>query len=78
MEDRDVLVSESGIQTRDDIQKLAEAGVRAVLVGETLMASADIGAAASRDRQTCIIARKCSAAPPRSASAAANPAERRE
>ena len=44
VEDRDVLVSESGIQTRDDIQKLAEAGVRAVLIGESLMRSDDIGA----------------------------------
>ncbi len=43
VEDRDVLVSESGIQTRDDIRKLAEVGVRAVLVGETLMRSEDIG-----------------------------------
>src|SRR5688572_7614473 len=45
VEDRDVLVSESGIATPDDIRKLADAGVRAVLVGETLMKSPDIGAA---------------------------------
>ena len=45
VEDRDVLVSESGIGTPDDIRKLADAGVRAVLVGETLMKSPDIGAA---------------------------------
>ena len=38
------LVSESGIRTRDDIERLQKAGVRAVLVGETLMRSADIGA----------------------------------
>ena len=38
------LVSESGIRTRDDIRRLREAGVRAVLVGETLMRAADIGA----------------------------------
>jgi indole-3-glycerol phosphate synthase len=37
------LVSESGIKTRDDIERLQAAGVRAVLVGETLMASGDIG-----------------------------------
>jgi indole-3-glycerol phosphate synthase len=37
-----VLVSESGIDTRDDVRKLAEAGVRAVLVGESLMRSDDI------------------------------------
>lgn len=37
------LVSESGIRTRDDILRLAEAGVRAVLIGETLMRAADVG-----------------------------------
>jgi indole-3-glycerol phosphate synthase len=40
--DRRVLVSESGINARDDIRKLAEAGVAAVLVGESLMRSDDI------------------------------------
>jgi indole-3-glycerol phosphate synthase len=40
--DRRVLVSESGINTSDDIRKLAEAGVAAVLVGESLMRSGDI------------------------------------
>jgi indole-3-glycerol phosphate synthase len=44
VENRDVLVSESGIHTYADITKLAEAGVGAVLVGESLMRSADIGA----------------------------------
>ncbi len=44
VEDRNVLVSESGINTFADIQKLAAAGVRAVLVGESLMRSPDIGA----------------------------------
>lgn len=39
-----LLVSESGIRTRDDVTRLAAAGVRAILVGETLMRSADIGA----------------------------------
>jgi indole-3-glycerol phosphate synthase len=38
------LVSESGIRTRDDILRLQEAGVRAVLIGETLMRAPDIGA----------------------------------
>ncbi len=37
------LVSESGIGTRQDILRLAKAGVRAVLVGETLMRAPDIG-----------------------------------
>jgi indole-3-glycerol phosphate synthase len=44
VEDHNVLVSESGINNREDIRKLAEAGVRAVLVGESLMRSDDIAA----------------------------------
>ena len=39
------LVSESGIRDRKDIERLAQAGVRAVLIGETLMRAPDIGAA---------------------------------
>jgi indole-3-glycerol phosphate synthase len=37
------LVSESGIRDRKDILRLAEAGVRAVLIGETFMRAPDIG-----------------------------------
>ena len=37
------LVSESGIKSRADVLRLQAAGVRAVLVGETLMAAVDIG-----------------------------------
>src|SRR5439155_17385326 len=44
VEDRQVLVSESGIESYADIQKLEQAGVRAVLVGESLMRRSDIGA----------------------------------
>jgi indole-3-glycerol phosphate synthase len=44
VEDHSVLVSESGINTNADVKKLADAGVRAVLVGESLMRSDDIGA----------------------------------
>jgi indole-3-glycerol phosphate synthase len=40
-----VLVAESGIRTRADVERLEAAGVDAILVGETLMARADIGAA---------------------------------
>lgn len=39
------LVSESGIRTHADLVRLQQAGVRAVLVGETLMRAADMGAA---------------------------------
>jgi indole-3-glycerol phosphate synthase len=39
------VVSESGIRTHDDLVRLSAAGVRAVLVGESLMRSPDIGAA---------------------------------
>lgn len=44
VEDRRVLVSESGINTYDDVKKLADAGVSAMLVGESLMRSPDIAA----------------------------------
>jgi indole-3-glycerol phosphate synthase len=40
--DRRVLVSESGINTAEDVRKLAEAGVTAALIGESLMRSGDI------------------------------------
>jgi indole-3-glycerol phosphate synthase len=42
---KDILVSESGIRTREDIARLREAGVHRVLVGEHLMRQPDIGAA---------------------------------
>lgn len=42
------LVSESGIRTPDDVRRLTDAGVHAVLVGEALLRSADAGAAARR------------------------------
>lgn len=38
------LVSESGIRSHADLLRLQAAGVKAVLVGETLMAASDIGA----------------------------------
>lgn len=40
-----IVVGESGIRTRDDALRLQRAGVHAMLVGESLMASPDIGAA---------------------------------
>lgn len=41
-DDRTV-VSESGIKTRDDVVRLEQAGVDAILVGESLMREQDIG-----------------------------------
>ncbi|MGC8638763.1 MAG: indole-3-glycerol phosphate synthase TrpC [Isosphaeraceae bacterium] len=40
-----VLVSESGIHTRHDVERLEVAGVSAILVGESLMRASDIGQA---------------------------------
>jgi indole-3-glycerol phosphate synthase len=40
-----VLVSESGIRTRGDVERLEAAGVSAILVGESLMRADDIGLA---------------------------------
>jgi indole-3-glycerol phosphate synthase len=38
-----LLVAESGIHTRADVERLAKCGARAILVGESLMRHADIG-----------------------------------
>jgi indole-3-glycerol phosphate synthase len=43
-----VLVAESGIQSREDVVRLQDAGVEAMLVGESLMRETDIGAAVDR------------------------------
>lgn len=40
-----VVVAESGIRTAQDVQRLSEAGIDAILVGESLMRQPDIGAA---------------------------------
>lgn len=40
-----LVVSESGIRTHQDVRRLEAAGVRAILVGETLMTQPDPGAA---------------------------------
>jgi indole-3-glycerol phosphate synthase len=46
--DECVLVGESGIQTRADVERLEAAGVDAILVGESLTREADIGLAVDR------------------------------
>lgn len=38
-----LMVGESGIHSRDDVERLQDAGIHAILVGETLMKSPDIG-----------------------------------
>ena len=38
-----VIVSESGIRTRDDVLRLVEAGIHAMLVGESLIRADDVG-----------------------------------
>ena len=43
-----LIVGESGIRTRADVERLQSAGVDAMLVGETLMVCEDIGAAVDR------------------------------
>jgi indole-3-glycerol phosphate synthase len=51
-----VLVAESGIRSASDIHRLGEAGVDAVLVGETLMRASDSGALLREltGRQRCV------------------------
>ena len=42
VEDRQVLVAESGIRDKADVQRLNAAGVQILLIGETLMRSGDV------------------------------------
>ena len=44
LSDEETVVSESGISSRDDVELLERVGVDAVLVGEIIMRSADVGA----------------------------------
>ena len=44
IDEQQALVSESGIHTRSDVRRLADAGVHSILVGEALMRADDIGA----------------------------------
>jgi len=43
VEDKQVLVAESGIRDKADVQRMVGAGVRSLLIGETLMRSGDVG-----------------------------------
>jgi indole-3-glycerol phosphate synthase len=42
--DSKIIIAESGINTRADVERVAKAGVDSILVGESLMRSGDIGA----------------------------------
>ena len=48
VDDETPLVSESGIKTRSDVERLKAGGVKAILVGETLMRSRDVSAEVER------------------------------
>jgi len=48
VEDKRILVTESGVRTREDLDKLAKHGVHIALVGESLMREEDPGAALAR------------------------------
>lgn len=50
--DKAILISESGIQTADDIQRLREVGFRGFLIGESLMRASDPGEALREFTQT--------------------------
>jgi indole-3-glycerol phosphate synthase len=43
VEDKSILVAESGIRDKSDVQRLNAAGIKSLLIGETLMKSGDIG-----------------------------------
>jgi indole-3-glycerol phosphate synthase len=43
LQDQVLLVAESGIHTRSDVERLAQCGAGAILVGESLMRNSDIG-----------------------------------
>jgi len=45
IDDLDIVVSESGIQTYDDVKRLMNAGIYHILVGEHLMKQPDVGKA---------------------------------
>jgi len=44
IEDKMPFISESGVRTREDVARLQRTGAKAILIGETLMASSDIKA----------------------------------
>ncbi len=38
-----ILISESGIETSEDVEKIGASGAKSILIGETLMRAADVG-----------------------------------
>ena len=51
-----IVVAESGIHKQADVRRLAEAGIHAILVGESLVTSADVGAKVRELAQTSPVA----------------------
>lgn len=48
-----LLITESGVRTHEDVQKLGHAGAQCLLVGESLLRQADVGAAVHSLLGTC-------------------------
>ena len=48
-----LLITESGIRTREDVHRLGEVGAQCLLVGESLLRQADVGAAIQTLLGTC-------------------------
>ena len=48
-----LLITESGIRTREDVHRLGEVGAQCLLVGESLLRQADVGAAIHALLGTC-------------------------
>jgi indole-3-glycerol phosphate synthase len=75
--DEVVVVSESGIFTWEDVERLARANVDAILVGEALVTADDIGAKVRELSDADVIASRSSLAPPaRAGMAKQSPMER--
>ena len=48
-----LLITESGIRSREDVQRLGEVGAQCLLIGESLLRQADVGAAVHALLGTC-------------------------
>jgi indole-3-glycerol phosphate synthase len=48
-----LLIAESGVRTREDVQRLGQAGAQCMLIGESLLRQQDVGAAVHELLGTC-------------------------